>query len=163
VDDSKFPKTFTDAIVVCRHLGIRFLWIDSLCIIQHDDSDWKTQSERMGDIYANATLTISAAVGEDSQSGLFVRDPRKTYPCTLIFQYPMEDGLVRQGAFLTCLDSYWRRISYLDTRGWTFQEKYLSPRTLHFSKTKMCWTCASSNASEGLPTGLNPLNNKVRF
>jgi hypothetical protein len=161
VDDSNFPKTFTNAIVVCRHLGIRFLWIDSLCIIQDDESDWKTQSERMGDIYANATLTISAVVGEDSDSVLFVdRDPLKTYPCTLSFQYPKEDGLVTQGAFLTCLDSYLPRIAYLDTRGWTFQEKYLSPRTLHFSKTEMYWTCACSNASEGLPMGLNPLNNK---
>jgi hypothetical protein len=164
VDDSNFPKTFTNAIVVCRHLGIRFLWIDSLCIIQDDESDWKMQSERMGDIYANATLTISAAVGEDSDSGLFVdRDPRKTYPCTLSFQYPKENGHITQGAFLTCLDSYLPRIAYLDTRGWTFQEKYLSPRTLHFSKTEMYWICASSNASEGLPMGLNPLNNKSDF
>jgi hypothetical protein len=115
----------------------------------------------MGDIYANATLTISAVVGEDSDSVLFVdRDPLKTYPCTLSFQYPKEDGLVTQGAFLTCLDSYLPRIAYLDTRGWTFQEKYLSPRTLHFYKTEMYWTCAFSNASEGLPMGLNPLNNK---
>jgi hypothetical protein len=35
--------------------------------------------------------------------------------------------------------------------------------TLHFSKTEMYWTCASSNASEGLPMGLNPLNNKSDF
>lgn len=164
VDISTFPKTFTDAIVVCRHLGIRFLWIDSLCIVQGNESDWQTQSERMGDIYSNATLTISAAVGEDSHSGLFVdRDPRKTYPCTLNLQYPNEDGVIGKGAFLACRDLDWPEAAYLDTRGWTFQEKYLSPRNISFFKTEMYWTCASSNASEGLPMGLYPSNNKSDF
>lgn len=164
VDISIFPKTFTDAIVVCRHLRIRFLWIDSLCIIQYDKIDWQTQSERMGDIYSNAALTISAAVGEDSHSGLFVdRDSRKTYPATLNFQYPKEDGVISKGAFLTCPDSYWLNNTCLETRGWTFQEKYLSPRTLSFSKTEMHWTCASSHSYEGLPMGLHPLTNKSDF
>ena len=118
----------------------------------------------MGDIYSNATLTISAAIGKDSHSGLFVdRDSRKTYPCTLNFRYPKEDGVIRKGAFLTCRDSYSPKTAYLDTRGWTFQEKYLSPRTLRFSETEMHWTCASSNASEGLPMGLHPLTYKSDF
>jgi len=164
VDISTFPKTFNDAIVVCRYLNIRFLWIDSLCIVQHSNSDWQTQSKRMGDIYSNATLTISAAVGEDSHAGLFVdRDPRKTYPCTLDVQYPKEDGVIRKGAFLMCRDWYMPEPAYLDTRGWTFQEKYLSTRTLSFSKTEIYWNCASKTASEGLPMGLIPLNNKSDF
>jgi hypothetical protein len=164
VDIITLPKTFTDAIVVCQHLGIRFLWIDSICIIQNDKSDWQTQSARMGDIYSNAALTISAATGEDSHSGLFFdRDPRKTYPCTLTLQYPDEDGVIRKRAFLTCQDQYWPKTAHLDTRGWTFQEKYLSPRTLHFYETEMSWACASSIASEGLPMGLQPMTNKSDF
>ncbi len=164
VDESTFPKTFTDAVVVCRHLGIRFLWIDSLCIVQDCESDWQTESGRMGDIYSNASLAIAAAVGEDSHAGLFVeRDPRKTYPCTLNVQYPKEDGVVRKGAFLMCRDWYMPEPAYLDKRGWTFQEKYLSPRTLCFSQMGISWTCASKTASEGLPMGLIPLNNKSDF
>lgn len=164
VDESTFPKTFTDAIVVCRHLGIRFLWIDSLCIVQDSKSDWQTQSGRMGDIYSNASLTISAAVGEDSNAGLFVeRDPRKTYPCTLNVQYPKEDGVIGKGEFLMCRDWYMPEPAYLDKRGWAFQEKYLSPRTLCFSQTGISWTCASKTASEGLPMGLIPLNHKSDF
>ena len=164
VDIKTLPKTFTDAIVVCQHLGIRFLWIDSICIIQDDKSDWQTQSERMRDIYSNAALTMSAATGEDSHSGLFFdRDPRKTYPCTLNLQYPDEDGDIKNRAFLTCQHSCWPETAHLDTRGWTFQEKYLSPRTLHFNETEMSWTCASSIASEGLPMGLQPLTHKSDF
>jgi hypothetical protein len=54
-------------------------------------------------------------------------------------------------------------LAYLDTRGWTFQEKYLSLRTLSFSRTEMYWSCASKIASEGLPMGLIPLNHKSDF
>lgn len=164
VDISTFPKTFNDAIVVCRYLDIRFLWIDSLCIVQDSKIDWQTQSERMGDIYSNAALTISAAAGEDSHAGLFAnRDPRKTYPCALDVQYPKEDRVITKGVYLMCRDWYMPEPAYLDTRGWTFQEKYLSTRTLSFSKTEIYWNCASKTASEGLPMGLIPLNNKSDF
>lgn len=164
VDQSTLPKTFTDAILVCRHLGIRFLWIDSLCIIQGDSGDWRTQSERMGDIYSNATLTIAAAVGEDTHSGLFIdRDPRKTNPCLLNFQYPKEAEVSDKGVFLACQDPDLSRDTHLYKRGWTFQEEYLSPRTLTFSNSELYWTCASSNASEGLPMGLYPGNSKSDF
>ncbi|KAF4633435.1 hypothetical protein G7Y89_g4687 [Cudoniella acicularis] len=164
VDASTLPKTFTDAIAVCRHLGIRFLWIDSLCIIQGNRNDWEMQSEQMGRVYSNAALAISAAIGEDSHAGLFVdRDPQKTYPCTLNFQYPKGDGVITTTPFLVCRDSYFPKAAYLDTRGWTFQEKYLSPRTLRFSETEMYWVCASTHASEGLPIGLCPLTHKSDY
>ncbi|KAH7403899.1 heterokaryon incompatibility protein-domain-containing protein [Cadophora sp. MPI-SDFR-AT-0126] len=164
VDESTFPQTISDAVVVCRYLGIRFLWIDSLCIVQDDRSDWQTQSRLMGDIYSNASLTISAALGEDSHAGLFFqRDARKTYPCTLSLRYPKTDGVITKGTFLMCHDWYTPDTAVLDKRGWTLQEKYLSPRTICFSQTGISWTCASKIASEGFPMGLIPLNNKSDF
>lgn len=45
------PKTFQDAVTLCRELGIKYLWIDSLCIIQNDEADWVTESAKMGSIY----------------------------------------------------------------------------------------------------------------
>lgn len=62
---SNFPwnnlaKNFQDAIIVTRWLGIRYLWIDALCIVQDDKGDWDRQSAKWGDIYANSYLTISA-------------------------------------------------------------------------------------------------------
>ncbi|KUJ12376.1 HET-domain-containing protein [Mollisia scopiformis] len=65
------PKTFRDAIVITRKLGFRYLWIDSLCIIQDSVRDWELQSSRMGDIYNGAFATIFALYGNDSDSGCF--------------------------------------------------------------------------------------------
>jgi hypothetical protein len=161
---ARLPKTFTDAICVCRHLGIRFLWIDSMCIIQNDEEDWDVQSRLMGHIYSNAVLTIIAAVGEDSDAGLFVdRDPRKTYPCVLNWQYTNKDGHNGTSTVIPCQDLEQKKESYLDTRGWTFQEKYLSRRSLRFSRSGMHWDCASNIASEGFPMGMQPSNHKSDF
>ncbi|KAF2182126.1 HET-domain-containing protein, partial [Zopfia rhizophila CBS 207.26] len=68
---SALPKTFRDAIRVTRALGIRHLWIDCLCIIQDDPSDWEKESAAMGELYLNAYLTIAASNSSDSNSGCF--------------------------------------------------------------------------------------------
>lgn len=64
----KLPPTFTEAIEVTRQLGLRYLWIDSLCIIQEDEADWRVESQKMGDIFKNSAVTIAAAdaVGTDA-------------------------------------------------------------------------------------------------
>ncbi|CAG9974982.1 unnamed protein product, partial [Clonostachys byssicola] len=58
------PKIHQDSVRICRALGVRYLWIDSLCIIQDDKADWDHEAERMGNVYANAYLTICAARGD---------------------------------------------------------------------------------------------------
>lgn len=74
---SEAPKTFVDAITITRHLGLRFIWIDSLCICQDDAQDWARESARMCDVYSNAHLVIAANRAPDSNGGCFhVREPR---------------------------------------------------------------------------------------
>ncbi|PQE26592.1 hypothetical protein CJF30_00001352 [Rutstroemia sp. NJR-2017a BBW] len=63
---SHFPQTFQDAISITQRLGIRYLWIDSLCIIQDSLSDWEAESARMGDVYTNSFLTIAATHSTNS-------------------------------------------------------------------------------------------------
>lgn len=70
IDVSDMPPNFSDAVVITRKLGYRFLWIDSLCIIQDSKSDWETESQNMGRIYTNAALTIAAAAATSSDGGL---------------------------------------------------------------------------------------------
>ena len=65
------PATFRDAVTICRLLKISYLWIDSLCIIQHRDEDWRNQSAAMADIYANAFLTVAASDSENATKGFF--------------------------------------------------------------------------------------------
>ena len=65
------PPTFRDAVTVCGWLDIRYLWIDSLCILQDSKDDWSTQSFQMRSIFKNAYLTIAATYGSTCQCGLF--------------------------------------------------------------------------------------------
>lgn len=64
-------KTYQEAVVLTRHLGLDFLWIDSLCIIQDSVADWEVESARMAYVYKNATITIAASNAADGSVGLF--------------------------------------------------------------------------------------------
>lgn len=55
------PRTFQDTILICKELGIQYIWIDSLCIVQDSVSDWEVESAKMGSAYKNAHLTIAAS------------------------------------------------------------------------------------------------------
>ncbi|OAL00740.1 HET-domain-containing protein [Phaeosphaeriaceae sp. SRC1lsM3a] len=77
----RLPKTFQDAIAVTRRFGLRYLWIDSLCIYQDDEHDWGFEASRMKDIYRNAAFCIAATHATDSTVGLFhERDDRAVHP-----------------------------------------------------------------------------------
>lgn len=65
------PATLRDSIVITASLGIPYIWIDALCIIQDDTSDWATESAKMGGIYHGSLVTIAAAESSDSHGGCF--------------------------------------------------------------------------------------------
>ncbi|KAF2107030.1 heterokaryon incompatibility protein-domain-containing protein, partial [Lophiotrema nucula] len=69
--DTKLPRTFRGAVVICRELKIRYLWINSLCIIQDSRKDWAKNAPRMGDVYSNPILTIVVSVVVDNTEGYF--------------------------------------------------------------------------------------------
>ncbi len=68
---SSLPKTFQDAVKITRKLGIRYLWIDSLCIVQDDPADWQAEASRMATTYRNSWLTVSATSSTSPSSGVF--------------------------------------------------------------------------------------------
>jgi hypothetical protein len=67
------PLSFQDAIDICRKLDIRFLWIDSLCIIQDSNKDWQEQASQMADIYSEAYVTIAATKAENPSQGCYTQ------------------------------------------------------------------------------------------
>lgn len=87
------PKTFRDAVNVTRRLGMRFLWIDSLCILQDSEEDWTREASRISDVYSNTTVTISADSAANCSQGLF-QDPVTRTSQSVLFkstvQTPME-------------------------------------------------------------------------
>lgn len=77
---SDLNKTFQEAIEITRRAGARYLWIDSLCIVQGSstlvDDDWIVESKKMAEYYGHAWLNISATASSKGSEGLFRdRDP----------------------------------------------------------------------------------------
>lgn len=71
IDREILPATLRDSIVIAASLGVPYIWIDALCIIQDDTSDWATESAKMGGIYHGSLVTIAAAGSSDSHGGCF--------------------------------------------------------------------------------------------
>ncbi|KAK3938227.1 heterokaryon incompatibility, partial [Diplogelasinospora grovesii] len=77
---ASLPETFQDAVTVTRTLGVQYLWIDSLCIIQDDPDDWRRGSVQMGSIYRDAAITIAASGAKDGTEGCFMPRPTPSAP-----------------------------------------------------------------------------------
>lgn len=132
-------STFLDAVKATRALGFRYLWIDSLCIMQDSMVDWQTESTEMGSIYRNGVCNIAATGGSDNGSGLFQeRNPHWVTPNKVRIQHKGHDKI-----YLASLNNLWEKwisISSLNRSGWVLQERLLSPRTLHFA-SQLFWEC----------------------
>jgi len=73
IEFNDLPRTFQDAVQITRALDVRYLWIDSLCIVQDDEDDWQVESGRMAEIYLGSYLTVAATGSADSSGGCFFR------------------------------------------------------------------------------------------
>ncbi|KAL9624258.1 MAG: hypothetical protein Q9160_001505 [Pyrenula sp. 1 TL-2023] len=142
-----FPRTVRDAIQVTRRLGLRFLWVDSLCIVQDDKIDWAKEAASMSDIYANSTLTIAAVGASDNGKGLFVhREPLSVLPCFLFQDYQGTDYYADNMEVM--MDHVFTRDAPLYGRGWVLQERFLSRRTLGYGKRAITWDCREKLVSD---------------
>lgn len=156
IDIGKLPRTFTEAFMVCRQLGYRYIWIDSLCILQDDDDDWRAEASLMGKNYANAELNISATAAEDSDAGLFVqRDPKLVMPIKVTISEP--GSPFNPGSYHILDPQIWSAgvsEAPLNSRGWVFQERLLARRVLHFGRNQLYFECHQQDACESFPLGL---------
>src|SRR5262245_51062482 len=66
------PLTLRDAVIATRKLGVRYLWIDALCIVQDDLYEWEQEAPEMGRIYQNSFCTLAAPGSDSSANGLFL-------------------------------------------------------------------------------------------
>jgi hypothetical protein len=164
IDIASLPVTIADAVKFCKALGICYLWVDALCIIQDDGLDWADESAKVGTTYGQAALTLSASLASDSGQGFL--DSSHVGPSINI---PWRDPSTQRCGSLyirhkvdTFYDLFSRK-SPLTSRGWTLQERLLSPRVLHFGQ-QMYWECWGAMFSEdgrfdtylrGLPSNPN--------
>jgi hypothetical protein len=148
---TELPATFRDAVIIARRFGVRFLWIDSLCILQDSVKDWEIESANMCKIYQNSHFTIAVAHARDGTEGCFTqRDGFLNQPH--LFQRSGSPSPSLWAARLGT-DTTWSTItaSPLSNRAWAYQEQMISRRTLYYNTDGVAWRCSSSKASEANP------------
>lgn len=157
IDIDALPKTFRDAIYITRLLKIRYLWIDSLCIIQDDSEDWARESAKMASIYHQSYLTLAATSAKDGSEGLF--KPRDFEVCRIRVENSNNRSEVAtvtatKGKEHNCLLGVHEEVHLssesppLMTRAWVYQERLLSARLLHFAPDEMVWDCPEGQDCE---------------
>ncbi|KAI3573384.1 heterokaryon incompatibility protein-domain-containing protein [Fusarium oxysporum f. sp. albedinis] len=158
------PQTYQDAIKVTRHLGIRYLWIDSLCICQDDLDDWARESAAMQQVYAGAYLSIAADNAAGSAQGFLKRPDRTHLPVTLKVNNGDSSSIGESGEEVIDISGYafevppsktisrrsWLELRQepLTSRAWSTQERLLPQRVLHFASDQLFFECNHHFLSE---------------
>lgn len=135
VKASDLPKTFGDAVSVAQALGLDYLWIDSVCIIQDDSHDWAVESKLMEKVFSSAYCTLAASCASGMDDGFLKKRPeRRCIPMTL-----------GNATYYACetIDDFHAHVdqSELSQRGWVLQERALSRRTIYFVEGQSYWEC----------------------
>ncbi|EWZ33789.1 heterokaryon incompatibility protein-domain-containing protein [Fusarium oxysporum Fo47] len=149
---SDLSQTHQDVIKLARELGVRYLWIDSICICQGDYDDWERESAKMLSIYANSYLTVAASKAKNHSEGLFSETKPKEYKT---FEYKSGELSGQAMAFNLPIDKESGASSYvslpdepLSDRGWALQERVLPCRTLLYTKQQMFFECSAGFRGE---------------
>lgn len=139
------PLTFKHAVEFTKQIGVRYLWIDSLCIIQDSTPDWDTQAANMASIYRNSYLTIAASSAKGPHDGFFYTLPAELRLASEVFSSPPGETpsysvrarkLRRHGG------------GKLHSRAWAYQELLLPPRIIQCGATEILWQCFEKEACE---------------
>ncbi|EIW59349.1 HET-domain-containing protein, partial [Trametes versicolor FP-101664 SS1] len=147
IDPTLIPQTIRDAIYVTNALGFRWLWIDSLCIIQDSDQDKRRELARMHYIYRYAHLTIIAASAKRIGEG-FLQD--RSPPPQVNFNEPFSSA----DLILPFVWALWPNrgsddLEPISTRGWCMQEYLMSPRSLIFTSKTLQFRCLTTTQNVG--------------
>ncbi|KAH7316936.1 hypothetical protein B0I35DRAFT_469369 [Stachybotrys elegans] len=155
IDYTKLPATFKHAITVTRQIGQRYIWIDSLCIIQGPDGDFKQEAEKMEIVFASADCVISACSSRGQsdgflnkfkakQDGEFVTFPRAGFSPLYICRF---------------IDDFAHDVleSNLSRRGWVLQERALARRTIYFAESQIYWECGEGVQCQSMTKMTNNL------
>ncbi|KAK8179198.1 heterokaryon incompatibility protein-domain-containing protein [Phyllosticta citribraziliensis] len=138
IPEEILPPTFKDAIFVVRQLGIRWIWIDALCIIQDDEEDWEKEALLMSQVYQHAAFVLSAYSTPGSKAGLGFRR------AACVASLEEGEDVYIQRAFIDQSDTF----NPLGGRGWCLQEHVLAFAVLQMGRGHIEWNCPAGFFSE---------------
>ena len=142
---SILPQTLHDGIMWTRKLGERYIWIDSMCILQDSKEDWEREASRMASIYGSATMTLVAASSSVYGGMSDRRNPLRNCAASLYLQnesskstiYLLPNGQPRNPPLPPPTDS----------RGWCYQEDLLSSRLVKIMQKSVLWQCVGDGSN----------------
>ena len=150
IEAETLPRSIQDAIRVTREIGIRYLWIDSLCILQDSAIDQAKEISRMGEIYKDAAITIMAAGAETCNDGFLHRDASNTEEWSIPWISPQgPEGAINLQPSTTY--NYDPELDPVNKRAWIYQERLLSTGLLIYPLTPhpIQWSCPTLLSSNG--------------
>ncbi|KAK4233304.1 heterokaryon incompatibility protein-domain-containing protein [Achaetomium macrosporum] len=153
------PKTFADAMEITRSLGLEYIWIDSLCIIQDDKRDWEYECTQMADVYRHGYCNIATLEAADSRAGCFyARDPTLLRPVVVEAKWHDRSRAVWvHRPYTDMFELSWEiDNSPVHLRAWVLQERLLSCRVLHFGQKMVYWECKEMLSTESGGVLLSP-------
>ncbi|KAG4436079.1 hypothetical protein IFR05_008435 [Cadophora sp. M221] len=152
IDVATLTSTFQDAVQTTQELGFRYLWIDSICIIQGPDGDFGREAQHMESVFSSAYCVLAASSASGQSSGfLNKRDDRD------FVTFHRED----ESPFYVCrfIDDFNQHVlqGKLSKRGWVMQERVLAHRTIYFTSKQTYWECGEAVRCETLTKMENKL------
>ncbi|KAK5072233.1 hypothetical protein LTR70_010539 [Exophiala xenobiotica] len=145
--------TIQDAIFIVRALGLEYLWVDALCVLQDGSrEDWLAQSSKMREVYEKSTVTLVAVDSPSVRHGFLEPRDQQYVPLKWSLESSL-DELDASGSLDAYLSEAWdpvrdRLRGPWAERGWTFQEGLLPNRLLYYSATQMLWKCCAETRYE---------------
>jgi hypothetical protein len=127
---------YQDTVHILRRLGVQYVWIDSLCIIQDSAKDWRKESQSMAKVYSHAHFTLARQC-----------DSTRSLQMEQIPSYLVTETSVSPAIYARVQPIHvWSSRNFLPlfpllSRGWIYQERLLSPRVVHFSEHEISWEC----------------------
>jgi hypothetical protein len=131
------PPVFQDAVTITRKLGYKYLWIDSLCILQDSVDDWNAESAKMDQYYTGSSFNIIAAAAEDPTCGIFDSA-----------DFLRDEVRYNNSQFLNDIKCQ----NFVEKRAWTLQEEILPPRSILYTGSTIHWICNHESYKEFWPT-----------
>ncbi|VUC25353.1 unnamed protein product [Clonostachys rosea] len=165
---SRLHPLYADTFKVAAMLGIKYVWIDALCILQGTDQDWRAEASKVASVYGNSVFTLAYGDGTEKPD-LDLGYPSYCESCRLddavqAASRPFLEGKLTEYdrrspealySWLEANENFpTRPEGEIDRRGWAFQERLLSKRILSVTKSGFFWDCCSLNAADCRPLGL---------
>ncbi|KAK4201045.1 Serine/threonine-protein kinase par-4 [Triangularia verruculosa] len=155
IDLDELPATFRDAVLATRALNKRYLWIDSICIIQGVGGDFHTECEKMEAVFSSAYCVLAASRARSQEDGFLTRSQEERQYVTL--RDKKQGGRI----FYLCenIDNFELHVlnSHLHRRGWVLQEHALARRTVFFTEAQTYFECGDGVRCETLTKMSNNL------